>query len=147
MDTLNVEMSVNHLVSFLFIQNVDNKPITINADGLENTRDLFYFCLDLLFKGLILLYGTDNKVCVDKLTLEQFNVVKSKLKCANIDCHLDINPIDTPNTQLANLWTQNFLNIHKAYTNPENMKLEDYSFDLQTLEFIYKIWFEIKYNF
>jgi hypothetical protein len=147
MGDLHVDMSVNDLASFLFIRNVDNKSISININegGIQNTRDLFCFCLDLLFKGLILLYGEDNKVLVNALTLEQFDVIKRKLRCANIECHLEIIPLETPSEEVLDLWTQNFLNVHKVRNSDECLKLEDYHFDLQLSDCIYKIWFEIKY--
>jgi hypothetical protein len=148
MSDLNVELSVNDLAHFLFIRNVDNKPITINitGDGLENTRDIFSFCLDIMLKGLVILFGTDNKVVINDLTMDQFNTIKQKMRCANIECHLEVIPLEEPNEDVPDLWTQNFLNINKAYNADENMKLTDYHFDLQLSNFIYKIWFELKYN-
>jgi hypothetical protein len=142
-------MNVNDLAEYLFIKNTEDKQVTLNVseNGVSCTRELFFFCLDIMFKGLILLYGSDNKVDVSEITLEKFNYLKRKMQCANICCNCDITYVDTPLENMVDLWTQNYLNFYTIHNSNGNMKLEDYHFDLQTKTCIFKIWFEMRYDF
>jgi hypothetical protein len=78
--------------------------------------------------------------------MDQFDVIKKKMRCANIECYLEVIPLEAPSEEVLDLWTQNFLNVHKVYSSDENMKLIDYHFDLQLANFIYKIRFDTKYH-
>jgi hypothetical protein len=87
---LNVDMHINDLASFMFIKNKNNAIIELSLGGIQNNKDLFFFCLDLFCKGLVHLFGDNGKVHVDQLTMEQFAIVKQKMSLAGIDVILNI---------------------------------------------------------
>jgi hypothetical protein len=142
----DMDMSLNDLTEFLFLKNYTNKQIGISLNGIDTSRDLFCFCLDILCKGLVLLFGKDNKVVLQDLSYDDFNKVNEKMKCMGIRCHLETFEVETPQETIIDLWTQNVLNIHRIHTSNENLKLEEYHFDIQTKEFIYRIRFELIHN-
>jgi hypothetical protein len=140
---LHIDMNVNDLAKFLFKENVDNKTINLNINGLENSKDLFCFCIDLLCKGLVISFGTDNKVCINTLSIEQFEQIKQKMKCVGIEVHLEVHPITEPVENMIDLWTQNFLNVQQVRASEENKRLHEYKFCIQTSEILYRIWFTL----
>jgi hypothetical protein len=90
---MEIEASVQELVEVIFLKNRDDSKIYMNLpygeSGIRNTHDLFIFLIDLLSKGLVLLYGDENKsVTLDCLNFENLNYVKRKLLNAGIQ--LDI---------------------------------------------------------
>jgi hypothetical protein len=133
-------INMNDLAEILFIKNVDNDSITISisGNGLKNTKDIFSFYLNIMIKGLVILYGVDNQLIVKDITMDQFNVIKAKMRCANIECHLEVIPLDTLNETEEQ---------EEQEQEEENMKLIDYHFDLQLPEYMYRIRFDTKYNF
>ena len=143
MANLLVDMGINDLADFIFNKNEDNKTIELSINGIENTRDLFCFCLDIMCKGLVLLFGTDNKIAIDDLSLEDFEIVKTKMKCVGIKCQLETFPVEQQPDTLLDLWTQNLLNVQQVRTSAGDLALSDYHFDIQTMHFIYKIRFEL----
>lgn len=143
MEHLLVTMDVNDLADFVFKQNQSNKHVNLTINGIDTTKDLFCFCLDMLCKGLVLLHGQDNRVAINSLSMEQFAEVQNKMRCLGIDCTLAVFKADTPAETLLDLWTQNFLNVQKVRMSDDNARLEDYRFDLQTSDTIYKITFKL----
>ena len=146
MSHLRVDMNINDLSDFLFKKNEFNKQIDLSINGIENTKDLFCFCLDIMCKGLVLLFGKDQKVALNDLTLDDFEQVNTKMKCAGIKCYLQTYPVEVQPETLLDLWTQNLLNVQKVRSSDDNMNLKDYHFDIQTNEYIYKISFELIHN-
>lgn len=88
MSISNVEMSINDITKVIFKDNVNDQRIFLDIANPDNNvqtpYDLFLFCVDLLCKGLVLLYGdnTNNKVEIEKLSMEQVYFVQKKLKNA-----------------------------------------------------------------
>lgn len=141
-----MDMSLNDLAEFLFLHNSADRLVGISLNGIDTSRDLFCFCLDILCKGLVLLFGNDNKVVLQDLSYDDFCKVNEKMKCIGIKCHLETFQVDDPPENIVDLWTQNILNIHRIHSTDENLKLEEYHFDIQTKEFIYRIRFELIHN-
>ena len=83
-------MHINDLADFIFIKNVNDSIIQLSLNGVEDMKDLFYFCLDLFCKGLVILFGQDNKVEVEIITLEQFMLLRKKMANAGININLNI---------------------------------------------------------
>jgi hypothetical protein len=137
------EVDVDELANFIFMSNSSDVPVDLKMSGLTDARDLFCFCLDLLCKGLILLFGENNRLAIASLSEENFDLVKRKLANVGIMCTLDVTKVETPPEFLVDLFTQNILNIHSVRNSPENLQLNEYSFDLQTLNCIYKIRFDV----
>lgn len=142
MATSRLKMGVNDLAHFVFLGNNNDSHIELNLYGITDNRDLFCFCIDLMCKGIVLLFGgQSSRVTISNMSEDQFDMVKKKLKNAGIKCNLEIFAVETPVEQLIDLYTQNILNVHAVRNSPENLKLEEYHFDLQTANFIYKIRF------
>lgn len=142
-ENVHVSMGINDFADFVFTKNYENKHIELNIGGLDDTKDLFCFCLDLMCKGLVLLFGKDNRVFVHELSADQFQIMREKLRCVGIDCLLSITPVELPPDQMVDLWAQNYLNMQRIRESVNSDRLEDYHFNLQTLDSIYKIKFQI----
>lgn len=136
--------AIDNFARFIFCVN-DGRPVDIQVRGLETNRDLFKLCLDLLCKGLFLLYGKEKEVlCLDDITMDDFLVVQQKLKHAGIQCLLETYPLEECSEDTLDLWTQNFLNLQAMDAkDPTKLQLSDYVFELQTSTHIYKIRFEV----
>jgi hypothetical protein len=140
--------ALDNFARFIFCEN-DGRPVDIHIHGLDTSRDLFKLCLDLLCKGLFLLYGKDKGgdkgvLCLDDITLDDFDVVQQKLKHAGIRCILETYQLEECSEDTLDLWTQNFLNLQAMDAqDPSKLQLSDYIFELQTATHIYKIKFEV----
>jgi hypothetical protein len=80
-------IDIDLLAPIIFLNNPNNLPILldITSDPLKNTKDIFYFCTDIFFKGLFHMHHTaDNKVIINSLSIEQIYEVISKLRNAKI---------------------------------------------------------------
>lgn len=96
-----VEASLAELVRYIFIENKTDAKVYMNIPygehGIRDNHDLFVFCLDLLCKGLVLLYGDEqNKVPIDSLSQEQLAFVTRKLLNAGILLKVETQEIITP---------------------------------------------------
>lgn len=129
-------MNIDNFAEFIFINNKDKKQIQFDVDGLETTKDLFLFFVDLTTKGFILLYGKDNYVEIEQLSLESFDVIKKCLELVGIDIILSV-VINTENKF-------NVLNKEEIESYRENEPLEKYIFKMYSTEYIYKIIFKLK---
>lgn len=129
-------MNIDNFAEFIFINNKDKKQIQFDIDGLETTKDLFLFFVDLTTKGFILLYGKDNYVEIEQLSLESFDVIKKCLELVGIDIILSV-VINTENKF-------NVLNKEEIESYRENEPLEKYIFKMYSTEYIYKIIFKLK---
>jgi len=132
---------MNELVKFVFSDNKHNNRMVIESSDFKNTRDLYFFCIELTMKGMAFLYGDENeKVDIELLSIEQLDNIKTKLSNAAIELNVDIKPVLTniendKNTEIIYNIPQNDLEI--------NYKLEDYSLKLIKKNMLYIITFKI----
>lgn len=124
MNFYEIDMNIDDLAKFIFKENVNNVPIELNLEGIESNKDLFYFCLDLFCKGLVILYGNNNSISIENITYEQFHVIQQKLKCAGINISLDMQ--DT-NIHVIDK-NKSTLNLQELNDEPNNKNLQDYKF-------------------
>ena len=94
------EANLRQLVQFIFVDNVRDSLVQLNLpngeNGIRDNHDLFVFFMDLLCKGLVMLYGgEDNKVPLESVTHEQLVYVTRKLKNAGIALSVDIKHVET----------------------------------------------------
>ena len=142
MKIIDVEMEVEDLAKFMFIKNVDNVPLEISMGGLENNKDMYYFCLDLFCKGLILLFSNDGKsVAVENLSLDDFEKVKKKMECAGIAVKLEV--ISTTYNEMRQ---ESLTNLKEIEQQGDNEPLESYKFILNTILYRYTVSFSIFRN-
>lgn len=87
MSVSNMSIDVNDLANFIFKVN-DDKELFLNVKSLKTKKDLFFFLFDIFCKGIILLYGKDNKMKLNSLELHQFEEIKQKLRFAHIQLNL-----------------------------------------------------------
>jgi hypothetical protein len=92
MPDIAVDMEIDDFADFLFIKNINNAIVDLSLGNVQNTKDLFCFCIDLLCKGLIILFGDGIRVDLDTITEEKFNVIKQKMFNAGILVKLDLFP-------------------------------------------------------
>lgn len=134
------EIEVDELARFLYSHNKQDSVIELSLGGIEDNKDLFYFCLDLFCKGLVMLFGDNNKLVINDISLDQFESIKKKMGNAGIKVDLDI--IQTQSTPdgkfdeddlpsdlpLTALYPN--INIKDIETLPNSLPLSDYKFDI-----------------
>lgn len=157
MSHLEVDMHVNDLADFMFTKNTNNALIELSLGGIENNKDLFFFCLDLFCKGLVILHGTDNKVNLDSITMEQFGDIKNKMELAGIQVNLELIAIpENENTTISLISDEdcisepddvqaitNSININEIEQEYDHKQLNEYIFRLKMDKFIFLITFNL----
>lgn len=147
MNTLNVEMHINDLADFMFVKNVNDAIIGLQMDGIEDNKDLFYFCLDLFCKGLVLMYGNGNSVNVDEISMEQFTSIQKKMKNAGILVHLsvfeDIDDNDNSSDSDNGDHDKASVNIDHIESLPNTLPINEYMFVLRNGTHVYRVTFDL----
>lgn len=136
---MEVEASVKELVQYIFQDNRNDSKIYMNLPfgetGIRDTHDLFTFFVDLLCKGLVLLFGDEqNKVALEKLNYHQISLVKHKLMNAGIELDItmsEVLPMD-----------HNVL-IRPCIFKGDGDNLDDYSLRLVSKNIEYTIKFKL----
>ena len=132
---------ITELVKFVFSDNRHNNRMVIESSDFKDTRDLYFFCIELTMKGMAYLYGDENqKVDIEQLSAEQLDNIKNKLSNAAIELIVDIKPV------ITNIDTESHTEI--IYDIPpknteEESKLEEYSLKLIKKQNLYDIRFKI----
>jgi hypothetical protein len=88
-------LSINEMIDFLFVKNEKDIPVNLCLHQLSEPYDLFLFFVDILCKGLLLLYsenGQGLRVQLDTVDETQFKFVKKKLANAGIDVSVNVIP-------------------------------------------------------
>ena len=134
-----VDVSINDLTGFLFLRNKDNATVELSLEGIENNKDMFMFCIDLFCKGIVLLYGEgSNYIELDKLTMENFDVIRKKMNNAGIEVLLEIDQDQKHSTSS--------INFDHIMQQPDNWDIERYYLELRTPEITYNIRFKLFHN-
>ena len=132
---------ITELVKFVFSDNRHNNRMVIESSDFKDTRDLYFFCIELTMKGMAYLYGDENqKVDIEQLSAEQLDNIKNKLSNAAIELIVDIKSV------ITNIDTESHTEI--IYDIPpknteEESKLEEYSLKLIKRQNLYDIKFKI----
>ena len=125
-----MEININYLAEFLFLRNTSNSLVELTLGGIEDNKDFFFFCLDLFCKGLVLLYGKDNKLIINDINEEQFAVVQKKLDNAGILAKLTVNVLPPPEADIPRDIEDPsmFPNINMAELKelPSNLDIDSY---------------------
>ncbi len=81
-----IEATIANLPQLLFIDNVRDLPIELAiGEGRCSVEDLFHVFLEVLTKGIVLLYGSeDNSVELDSLGADRIATLKRKMMNAGI---------------------------------------------------------------
>jgi hypothetical protein len=150
----NIHKQVDYaqLLDFIYTKN-NNKRCFLQTPQLNNTKELFCFCLDLFCKGILICYGNETKsVNLEELTLDQLKLVIDKLSMTGIMTIIEIQQLNKKVnedeesklvvTNNAKEILQNSLS--NIYANDNNALLSSFKFDLQVRDFMYIIRFEIQ---
>jgi hypothetical protein len=146
---------ITKLVEFVFVENTGNNRMLIESSDFKDSRDLYFFCIELTMKGLSYLYGDENgKVDIDTLSMEQIEHVKSKLANAALELIVDIEENNT--TEMENNTTEMENNTTEMENNTteiiydipyndlqKNTKLEEYSLKIIKKHMKYTLRFKI----
>lgn len=129
---------MEELVNTIFVKNRFNNEIRFELNHTMNSKDLAHFLYSLFMKGLILLYGNDNQLTLNFLTMAQIEKVREKLKLAHVKTKVSLYDKETamdldflPETFSPNLPLE--LSVTR-YNNmelgkkPNNLKLNEYVF-------------------
>jgi hypothetical protein len=139
---MNMTIEIEALAKIMFIDNINDAQIELSLGGIENNKDLFYFCLDLFCKGLVLLFGSNNRVELDKLSIEQFEVVRKKMGNAGVDVKLKLYQ-DIREEEEKERVSVNISNIENL---DDNLDIKEYAFVVHTPSLVYNINFELFHN-
>jgi len=123
-----LEINIDGLAKYMFETNKRKQNwIQLDLHGVENQKDLFCLCLDLFCKGLVILFGIDNRVYVDDLQLNQFQELADCMNRAGIICKITFDPEPTELDGTRVLLSS----LNKIHTLEDNLPLSDYSFTLK----------------
>jgi hypothetical protein len=139
---MNMTIEIEALAKIMFIDNINDAQIELSLGGIESNKDLFYFCLDLFCKGLVLLFGSNNRVELDKLSIEQFEVVRKKMGNAGVDVKLKLYQ-DIREEEEKERVSVNISNIENL---DDNLDIKEYAFVVHTPSLVYNINFELFHN-
>lgn len=137
MDHTEHEINIDDLAKFIFMENKDDRLVSITIPLLEDTKELFFFLVDLFCKGLVYLYGDINRVVhLEDLTMEDFNIIKKKMELTGIIVILNVEHLSEK--------TSPAINLRGLDTMPNNLKLQEYTFTVTTFWSKYSIKFNLK---
>jgi hypothetical protein len=134
---LYVDMEVDDFAIFVFEKNINNALIDLSLGGVENNKDLFFFLVDLMCKGLVILFGNNKKLELDTITSNDFGFIKSKLALAGIKIMLNV--IENIENIPSNV------NIRELDYYPDDIPLNEFTFKVTTMDLIYEITFELSH--
>lgn len=153
---LDVEMHINDLAEFVFLGNKNNATIELSLNGIEDNKDLFYFCVDLFCKGLVMMFGENGKVSVDEINLEQFKSLQEKMANAGIAVSLKVyeeekkeSIVDEgPEGEAPDIPVEPEppVNLSHIESLPCDMGLGEYSFVIRSPPMVYNVSFDIFRN-
>lgn len=139
-----VDMKIDHLAEFMFTRNTNNAQLQLSLGGIENNKDLFFFCLDIFCKGLVLMFGKgSNSVNVEDITMDNFAAIREKMLCAGIDVKLTTYPADIDDEHPVQ---KPAINLDEINQTDNDIPLHEYEFKLTNATMIYVISFKIVHN-
>lgn len=141
-------LEVDGLAPFLFLKNEKDQPVKLQlTKPLDDSKDTFYFLMDIFFKGLYYLetndYANHNIVRLDLISIETFFKAKRKMRNIGVKVNLDIIcPIfDKQRIKLIHKES-----LQRVQEMPCNLPLKDYKFELPINGSIYQIYFQFEIN-
>ena len=134
----SVTCTADLLPKLIFVDNKNDVKVSLNAesDALRTTLDLFQFFVDLLIKGIILLYGENGSVNLGDLSLDNLEFLTRKLRNAGISLrfesqdHEDFDQGEGGQPQPGVF----FETVDGKDPNDQRNKLEDYRLKLRDLK-------------
>lgn len=136
--TEHINLAVEDVASFIFRGNEANRIIQLVPHGLTGGKDLFTFCLDLFFKGMVLLFGNGTSVSISEITMERYKKIEERMALAGIQCKLDLFTLEEAKQNLG-LGNQGSLSASSGTTaTDEEQDLTPQKILKRSLEFLYQ---------
>lgn len=128
-------MHIDHFADFMFVKNTNDAVIELTLPEVTNNKDMFFFLVDLVCKGLVLLFGSNNRLEISSLGMEDFKTIKHKMGLAGIDVHLSLKEGDDFSPKL------NLQHIEDTFA--DNLPLKEYVFKINNVDVAYEISFDL----
>ena len=150
MNVKSKNIDITELAQYVF-RNESESPIFIEINCLKTKKELFFLLFDLFCKGLIILFGENNKILLNKLGMDQFDEVKAKLKLAHVDLNLQLYDKETAvilemiPADIDDRFEKTIIQQSLAQINgmPDDKDLKEYVFQLFMNETLFNINFDI----
>lgn len=84
-----MRVETSQLAEFIFKKNTSKKLINIEVDGIKDTKDMFMFCVELLYHGISIMCG-GPPINLDEMSHADFAQIKEHLLLAGIEVHVDV---------------------------------------------------------
>ena len=162
----HINLAVEDVATFIFRANSANRIIQLVPHGLTGGKDLFTFCLDLFFKGMVLLFGNGTSVSISEITMERYKQIEERMALAGIQCKLDLFTLEEAKKSLGlgsgtggqgssstsgkaedeqDLTPQKILkrSLEFLYQQEDTLPITDYSFIILNDDMIYVISFDL----
>lgn len=149
------EIEYNDLIDYIYFKNdIKKHKIVLQIDEINNTKELFHFCLDLFFKGLVKLNDENSKsVILNEISLEHIQNVIDKLSYTGIctliylckENEMDNNHTSNDDEMLKSKKVYDILSESvETMKYKEYDKLSDYSFNMKIGDDMYMVKFDLK---
>lgn len=129
---------MEELVNAIFVKNRFNNEIRFEINQNMHSKDLAHFLYSLFTKGLILLFGYNNQLTLNFVTIDQIEKVIEKLKFAHVKTKFNLYDKETavdldylPEILPTNLPLEIYVmqyNQMELGKKPNNLKLDEYVF-------------------
>jgi hypothetical protein len=150
-------LGMHEMSNRIFKHNDQGYEMLLGLDqSVKTNKELFSFCFQLFCNGLVLLYGDEQKVLLNALSMEQLDTIRKKMKCVHIHVKIATYDLDTaylldivekptsPQNQLRpNEGSVLAKSMAAIRTQGENDALEDYALTLMMHGNVMQIHFEI----
>jgi hypothetical protein len=155
-----MRVELEALAKYIFVENVNDNYVHIEVDGIGNAHDMFCFCVELMYKGLHLLYGNDvqdgenvkHVINIDNISIEQFATFQRKMRLAGVDVSLQVIPIEDTSQAppIRDMHTEIEMplppHISMSHGFPPEIELSNHHLVLTTEKSKYDISFKLIYN-
>ena len=145
-----IDINIQDLAHYIFKTNIEERnELFLDIKTLKTNKELFFFCFELFCKGLIILYGnSENKLLLNQVTMEQFDVIKQAMLYAHIKLHIHVYEQSTAELmELISTTDERDViceTINKLVSSEQNDMLDDYKFNIIINEVVYAIYFTIE---
>lgn len=134
--------TVDSIAPLLFLRNPNDLPVTINMPALEDPKDTFYFLTDVLMKGIYYTVTNDYSNCqvvnLSEVDIQTFYTAIRKMKNINVQTNVRIVGVVMNNSEVRNIMVTSMNAVKEL---PNDLRLEQYSFELPLNSSIYNISF------
>jgi hypothetical protein len=135
-----MKLTMEQFAKYVFVDMTPDQTVNMQVSNeIETTKDLFFFLVHLLVKGLMILFGENHSnLKLSMISFEQFEVVKSRMALMGIKCVLDVNEIDVP------LTTEQVVELLKTlYEMPDDLDLDQYKLIMVSKDQLITLHFEL----